>query len=198
MSKQSIPSSRALICPEILRGDIRSLGVSFINFSGTLETGTIEVHVSIQQDILDAFEFMEDQAFPIHSIKPMHEFQNDDDRSMSENNTSVFCFRTVALQSDKLSLHGYGLAIDINPVQNPYINQGRVLPPNGNYDTSKPGTLYANHPVVKFFKERGFIWGGDWDKPYRDYQHFHKELSQEWMDKYHDAVHQALKVGSKA
>jgi hypothetical protein len=76
-----------------------------------------------------------------------------------------------------LSKHAYGFAIDINPVQNPYIKGNIILPPNAVYDTNKSGTLAYYSPVVKTFIRLGWTWGGNWEF-LRDYQHFEKVLQQ--------------------
>ncbi len=90
------------------------------------------------------------------------------------NNTSAFNYRCAA-GSKKLSMHAYGFAIDINPVQNPYIKGKVVLPPGAVYDIRKSGTLAYNSPVVKTFIRLGWTWGGNW-KSLKDYQHFEKVL----------------------
>ena len=72
-------------------------------------------------------------------------------------------------------MHSYGYAIDINPVQNPYIKGKIVLPEGAVYDPAKPGTLAASGPVVKCFQGLGWEWGGNW-KSLKDYQHFQKVL----------------------
>jgi hypothetical protein len=95
---------------------------------------------------------------------------------MLANNTSAFNYRKVT-GGKYLSRHAYGFAIDINPVQNPYIKGRIVLPPNAVYDTSKPGTLACDSLVVTTFIRLGWTWGGNW-KSLKDYQHFEKVLSR--------------------
>ncbi|MDQ1727814.1 MAG: hypothetical protein QOK14_1859, partial [Frankiaceae bacterium] len=72
------------------------------------------------------------------------------------------------------SMHAYGLAIDINPVENPYIEGGRVIPPAGsafvNRSRVRPGMALRGTTVVAAFATRGWKWGGTWSSP--DYQHF--------------------------
>ena len=93
---------------------------------------------------------------------------------MLSNNTSAFNYRMVT-GGNYLSKHAYGFAIDINPVQNPYIKGDIVLPPDAVYDTSEPGTLANYSPIVKTFIRLGWTWGGNW-KSLKDYQHFEKVL----------------------
>ena len=71
-------------------------------------------------------------------------------------------------------MHAYGYAIDINPVQNPYIKGKAVFPPGAVYNTHKPGTLTYYSPIVKAFIRLGWTWGGNWNS-LKDYQHFEKE-----------------------
>jgi hypothetical protein len=128
-------------------------------------------------NIMKIFQELFHYHFPINSIKPMEEFNGNDELSMEHNNSSCFNFRPI-LGTNKLSTHSYGLAIDINPLQNPYIvtnNQGAeaIYPANGtNYlDRSIiiPGMV---EPVIEIFAKYGFnIWGGNWHTP-KDYQHF--------------------------
>jgi len=91
---------------------------------------------------------------------------------MLANNTSAFNYRKVT-GGKSLSMHSYGFAIDINPVQNPYFKGSIVLPEGAIYNPVAPGTLTAASPIVKTFKRLGWGWGGEW-KSLKDYQHFEK------------------------
>lgn len=180
MMNSSIP----LTPPQILLDDIISLPVLFFDFKGIEQKGIIEVHKTIVHDIRDLFTLIHELNFPITSVKPISEFNYDDDISMAANNTSAFNFRTVALEPTRISNHGYGLAIDLNPVQNPYIKNDIVLPPNAMYASDATGTISVDHPITQFMKERGYVWGGNWGKSYLDYQHFHKEPNSNFLKKY--------------
>ena len=97
-------------------------------------------------------------------------FDWDDNKSMLANNTSCFNYRTT--QSGKMSEHAKGLAIDINPFNNPYISRSKKIYPSGAfYDYDSVGTINSNSNVIKYFKEIGWKWGGDWIYS-KDYQHF--------------------------
>ncbi len=185
-------SSQSLLAPQILLDDIISLNVDFFDFFGEKQSGVIEVHNSIQNDIQELFRLIFKLQFPIHSVKPISEYNFSDDDSMNANNTSAFNFRTVAMDPTRISHHGYGVAIDINPMQNPYIKGNTVLPSRGVYNVNQLGTLYDNHPIVIFMKERGFVWGGDWEKPYVDYQHFEKSLPEDIKEKYQKVINTVL------
>ena len=123
------------------------------------------------------------QRFPIYSAKRIEHFEGSDDASMDANNSSAFNFRTIA-GTKTVSLHGYGAAIDINPVQNPCLCNPRSVP-GGKHSIVEvwptDGTEYLNRfnvrlgmvePIASIFAEHGFReWGGTWDaKP--DYHHF--------------------------
>ena len=172
--------------PDIIRNDIVALHVLHFNFQGEIRNGIIEVNRYILDETKEAFHIMFSDRFPINSVIPIIEFGNDDDLSMDANNSSGFNYRTITNQPWLLSKHADGSALDINPMQNPYINGEKIYPPRGVYDPTKPGTLLPTTRVVKFFKAKGFIWGGDWDKPYYDYQHLEKELPEFLKVRYKD------------
>ncbi len=163
--------------PESVMKDIISLPVRFINFKGVEQEGRIEVHILIEQEIRGLFELIYELQFPLESVIPFSECRKSDDYSMSINNSYAFGYRTITGKPKELSIHAYGCAIDINPRQNPYLNNELVLPPDASYHSDAPGTLTNNHPIVQYMKEHGFVWGGDWDKAYKDYHHFQKPLT---------------------
>jgi hypothetical protein len=93
---------------------------------------------------------------------------------MAANNTSAFNCRAVTSGSS-WSQHSYGNAIDINPVQNPYVSGSLVLPPAGKpyveRDPTISGLIFEPGPVTGPFLRRGWGWGGQWNS-LKDYQHF--------------------------
>jgi hypothetical protein len=106
----------------------------------------------------------------------MNYYDGDDDAADVDNNTSSFNDRVVA-GTNTLSLHAYGAAIDLNPVQNPFVTvtggKHEASPAEGKLyldrNVAKPGMA---EPVIDIFADNGFsIWGGDWHNPI-DYQHF--------------------------
>lgn len=164
-----------LRCPA--RGQLRLLQVPYVDFKGRSRTGQLIVAVDVADQVLDIFADIRAAGYPIHSMKLVHEFRGDDGFSMAANNTSAFNCRRVAGTS-RLSQHAFGRAIDINPVQNPYVQGGRTSPRAG-VDHDEPrerragakGVIVAGDAVVRAFKSRGWGWGGDWSSS-RDYQHF--------------------------
>lgn len=162
-------------CPQAIKQRLVLVEVKFLSSDGGEQDGQIVVDQDLAKEVRDLFQFMIESKFPLHSVIPIAKFKWDDEASMSANNSSGFNYRKIA-GKDKLSLHSYGFAIDINPQINPVIENGIVTQPaNGSYNKEVPGTLYANHPVVEFMKARGWNWGGDWIH-YQDYQHFDKKI----------------------
>jgi len=160
--------------------------IRYIGFDKQTHDGVIVAHQDVAGDIYELFDYMKELMFPLVSVIPVSHpaIRWDDLVSMKMNNTSCFNYRVIE-GTDRLSWHARGLAIDINPFQNPYIrfnNTGHEVwraPTDGVYDISTIGTLYANHPVVIFLKKKGWKWGGDWGirSGKIDYQHFEKHLS---------------------
>lgn len=157
---------------------LRRVDVAYLDFEGDTKTGSIVVHMELARCTANIFRELEIRAFPIHSILPMEHFKGDDIRSMEANNTSGFNGRRVA-GTERWSSHAFGAAIDINPVQNPFLK----IDPDTATISVQPhrGTAYVNrngeHPgkveeIVSLMAAFGFTeWGGRWaDRP--DYHHF--------------------------
>ena len=161
----------------------RLVEVLYYSFDGKIHKGQLVIDERLVEDIQEVFGVALKNKFPITSVIPIsHNWffkegkWNEDDQSMLANNTSAFNYRTVT-GGKTLSKHAYGFAIDINPVQNPYIKGNIVLPPNAVYDIRKLGTLTYDSPIVKTFICLGWTWGGNWES-LKDYQHFEKVLPQ--------------------
>ena len=157
----------------------RLVDVLYYSFDGKIHKGQVVIDERLVGDIQEVFGVVLKTKFPITSVIPISHDRffknkkwNEDEQSMLSNNTSAFNYRTVT-GGKSLSQHAYGFAIDINPVQNPYIKGNIALPSNAVYDTLKPGTLTQDSPVVKTFISLGWSWGGNW-KSLKDYQHFEK------------------------
>jgi len=153
--------------------------VLYYSFDGKIHKGQVVIDERLVGDIKEIFKVALENKFPIGSVMPISHDKfyvngkwNEDDQSMLSNNTSAFNYRLVT-GGKKLSMHAYGFAIDINPVQNPYRKGNIVLPAQAVYDPNVPGTLTPESPVVKAFKRLGWVWGGDW-KSLKDYMHFEK------------------------
>lgn len=138
--------------------------------------GEMVVLDAVADYVLKIFDTLLDRHFPLEKARLLNHYDGDDDASMDDNNTSSFNDRLVS-GSKSLSMHAYGLAIDLNPEQNPSIQKTgtktEISPKSGedylDRTRSKPGMA---EPVIDVFADNGFsIWGGDWHHPI-DYQHF--------------------------
>jgi D-alanyl-D-alanine carboxypeptidase len=107
-------------------------------------------------------------------MRLIENFGADDRKSMAADNTSAFNGRYVS-GTRRWSMHAYGIAIDINPVENPYVSGSYVSPPQGrayaDRSLRRRGMIFAGGRVVQAFAAVGWEWGGYW-RPARDYQHF--------------------------
>lgn len=149
------------------------LELSYFGMDGVYHhDGLLVVEKSSARAVEKVFNQLKRDSFPIKSIIPVNAFGWDDDKSMRANNTSCFNYRS-AVGSGRLSEHAYGHAIDINPLINPFFKGGKVYPSNGTYNDTTPGTILAGDPVIQYFAEIGWKWGGDWINS-KDYQHFSK------------------------
>ncbi|MBQ8814391.1 MAG: M15 family metallopeptidase [Lachnospiraceae bacterium] len=161
-------------CPLPLR-ELRYLTVLHVGFDGLIHQGELVIHQEIAGVILEIFYQLYQSGYPIEKIRLIDEYNADDEASMADNNTSAFCWRNIT-GTDTVSLHGYGLAIDINPLYNPYVCNEIVSPSVSPYDREagmvfSPYFMTDDDLCVRLFKSYGFIWGGDWSSP-KDYQHF--------------------------
>lgn len=159
-------------CP-VPMSKLRKLRVAYRTFNGRVKIGEVVVHESVVKDLADAFRVWFNAGFPFESIRPVRDFAGSDDKSMAANNTSAFNCRKVVGAPKSWSNHAYGKALDVNPVHNPYLLRGKVLPPAGSkYAKRKPvrpGMLTAKDPAVKMLMGRGWRWGGQFGNP--DFQH---------------------------
>ena len=134
---QRMSSSWRPGCPVPL-ADLRYVRVSYVDFGGAPQTGELVVHVDATSAVIEAFRVLYEQRFPIRSLRLVDDFGGSDDASMAADNTSGFNCRAVTGGSG-WSRHAYGRAIDLNPVENPYVRGGTVLPPAGR-DLPRPFT----------------------------------------------------------
>ena len=156
--------------------NLRRLKVAFWAFDGSVQEGDLIVHADLAGEMVAIFRDLFSQGFPIERMVPVDVYGGSDDRSMAANNTSAFNCRFVAGTST-WSRHAFGSAIDINPVQNPYVSGSTVSPPAGkahlNRSNPAPGKILVGDGVVRAFTNRGWEWGGNWSSP-KDYQHFQR------------------------
>jgi len=168
---------------------MRLLDLPYYDFDGKMKTGKMMVLGLIEDRVKEIFDELFRIKFPIEKMNLINEYYGDDEKSMADNNTSAFNCRMI-MNTDRYSNHSMGTAIDINPLQNPYITKAKdgsiiVLPSAGekylDRDHLHKGMVTSD--VVKIFAKCGFTWGGDW-QTLKDYQHFEleKTLQQKLFD----------------
>jgi hypothetical protein len=162
-------------CPVPLR-KLRLLELRHWGFDGDVHRGRLVVHRGHDREVLRVMKRLFRGRFEIRRMKLIDAYGADDHRSMNADNTSGFNCRFVAGQAGVWSTHACGKAIDLNPIENPYVtSSGYVSPPAGEpfKDRSRdaPGMIHRGDAVVRAFRRIGWKWGGNWDWP-RDYQHF--------------------------
>lgn len=159
--------------------DLRYLHVLHKDLSGETLEGELICNIKIAESLIEIFQKLYSANYPIEKIRLIDEYNADDELSMRDNNSSCFNFRRVSF-TDRISLHGYGLAVDINPLYNPYIKTvdgKKIIAPDNSADYEDrekifPYKIEENDLCCQLFAEHGFIWGGNcWDDE-KDYQHF--------------------------
>lgn len=160
--------------PKQILNQLELIDIQYFSFDGKLHQGQLLINKKVKKDIVEIFSIIKETKFPIAKVLPIVKYNWNDDESMLDNNTTAFNYRMIKGTKIK-SYHSYGLAIDINPLQNPHIKRGKFIPNNAIYDPTKPGTLTKDSKVVKEFLRRGWSWGGNW-RSSKDYQHFEKKL----------------------
>jgi Ca2+-binding RTX toxin-like protein len=140
-----------------------------------VHAGRLIVHRDADRAALSAMRSLLRHHFPIRRMEPIDRFGGDDHRSMNADNTSAFNCRFVAGTS-RWSQHAFGRAIDLNPIENPYVTaSGFVSPPAGrryaNRSRNTAGMVHRGDATVRAFTRVGWGWGGAWHGT-RDYQHF--------------------------
>ena len=176
LEKSDLPFTYGKGCPVAVK-DLALLNFLFLDFEGLVKEGNMVVNQHIVDPLSAVLKDAYAMEFPLHTAIPLdhHDFEGDDYASMEANNSSCFNHRVVA-GTENLSMHSYGLAVDINPMMNPYLAlDGNWYPRSGHayihrFDVSR-GMLCVEHPLVESFKEHGFLWGGEWEER-PDYHHF--------------------------
>ena len=160
-------------CPVGL-SDLRRLTVSYWGFDGRSHSGTLIVHRSVAGPVVRVLGRLYVARFPIRQMTPVDAYGGDDFRSIEADNTSAFNCRP-ATGSSHWSQHAYGKAIDLDPLENPYVSGGETshVASRRYLDRSLrlPGMIHPGDVVVRAFAAEGWGWGGAWSG-IRDYQHF--------------------------
>lgn len=168
---------------DISYADLRYVHIIHYDFDGKLAEGELICHNSIAEDLVEIFYDLYASEYQIEKVILIENYNGDDTASMADNNTSCFNYRMVD-GTKSLSRHALGLAIDINPLYNPYIRYDKK---SGQTVSPVEGEAYADRTVsfpykidpddlcYRLFTEHGFTWGGNWNSS-KDYQHFQKAL----------------------
>jgi hypothetical protein len=175
VTKAQLPHSWRSGCP-VAPAALRRVRLSYWGFDGQAHTGALVVNESSVRDVVVVFRRLYGARFPVRRMRPIDAYRGDDERSLAADNTAGFnCRYAVGPGPRRWSTHAYGLAIDINPVENPYLEGGRVHPRAGRayLDRSKfrPGMAVRGRVLVRAFAAVGWQWGGRW-RGTPDYQHF--------------------------
>ena len=160
-------------CPVALR-DLRLLRLRHWGFDGRSRMGRLIVHADVARELVGVFRSLYAARFPIRRMVPVDAYGGSDFRSIEADNTSVFNCRFVE-GTRRWSEHAYGRAIDVNPIENPYVSGGRTSHPASRpyLDRSRhrPGMAYEGGVLVRSFDAIAWGWGGRWTSV-KDYQHF--------------------------
>lgn len=167
---------------DIPYSDLRYIRVIHRGFDGLTHIGEMIVNKAIAEDVVDIFKELYAIDYHIEKMLLIDEYDADDLKSMADNNSSAFNYRLIEGTSRR-SVHSDGLAIDINPLYNPYVRTRNgaleVLPESASeyVDRTQDNIYYIrkDDPIYKAFISRGFTWGGEW-KNSKDYQHFEIKL----------------------
>jgi hypothetical protein len=160
-------------CPVPIR-KLRLVRVSIHKFDGSKRQARLIVHRVEAHNIVRVLHKLWRADYPIRRLRLIDAYGADDDRSMRHDNTSAFNCRYVAGTSN-WSMHAYGKAIDLNPVENPYVSGSHVSPAKGAKYADRCCHRAIVHPgdkVIRAFASVGWGWGGSWTGTTKDYQHF--------------------------
>jgi len=166
-------SSWAPRCP-VAREQLAWLRLTFWGFDDRRHTGELLVDATVADDVVGVFEALYRARFPMEQVVVVGPYEPGGPTTGDGNGTGAFVCRPVAGGSS-YSEHAYGLAVDVNTFQNPYLRDGVVLPELAsaylNRAWTRAGMITPAGPVVRAFAAIGWDWGGDW-RTLKDYQHF--------------------------
>jgi hypothetical protein len=152
------------------------LHLTFWGFDARAHTGAMVVNDTVATNVITVFRTLFDERFPIKEMVPVDAYGGSDNAAAAADDTSGFnCRYAVAPGPPQWSAHAYGEAIDVNDVQNPYVEGRTIIPPAGtayvNRADVRPGMAVPGGSLVEAFASVGWQWGGRWTAS-PDYQHF--------------------------
>jgi hypothetical protein len=154
--------------------ELNYLHILYYDFENEVQEGEIICNKAIRDDLLEVFQELYEAKYQLCSVRLVDDFDANDEMSMEANNTSCFNYREIR-DTGVLSRHGLGLAIDINPLNNPCVIGDSYEPLTAGefVDRSKDfdHKIDEDDLAYKLLTEHGFFWGGSW-KSVKDYQHF--------------------------
>jgi hypothetical protein len=161
-------------CP-VAASDLAWVRLTFWGFDDARHTGELLVNASVADDVVTAFRDLYRARFPLEEMRITTRAELDAPPTGDGNDTGAFVCRPKAGQTTGFSEHAYGLAIDLDPFQNPYVNGSLVLPELSSAYVDRtdvrPGMILPGGPAVRAFARIGWGWGGDW-RTLKDLQHF--------------------------
>jgi D-alanyl-D-alanine carboxypeptidase len=160
-------------CPVPLR-DLRLLRLSHRGFDRSARTGRLVVHRDVAREVVAVFRRLYEAGFPVRRMVPVDAYGGSDFRSIEADNTSAFNCRYVE-GTRRWSEHAYGRALDLNPIENPYVSGGRTSHrasvPYLDRSRRRAGMAFEGGAAARAFDAIGWGWGGRW-AAVKDYQHF--------------------------
>ncbi len=160
-------------CP-VDAAELAWLRLAFWGFDERRHTGELLVHEDVARDLVSVFARLYAARFPLEELSIVTRRELDAPPTGDGNATTAFACRPTT-GGTTYSQHAYGLAVDVNSFQNPYVSGDLVLPELASAylhrARNRPGMIEANGPVVRAFASIGWEWGGSWQS-LKDYQHF--------------------------
>jgi hypothetical protein len=155
---------------------LSTIRMNFYGRDGKMHRGVLIVRSDLTTEANRGFATALAHRYPVAKMNNPNVYGGNDPVQMEANNSSAFNCRKVVGNPYRMSPHSYGIAIDVNTVQNPYRDRnGKWWPENGKpyikRSPRRPGMLYSDSYLTKSLRGDDFFWGGFWN-PGRDYQHF--------------------------
>jgi hypothetical protein len=167
-------------CPVPL-SRLRLLTISHWGFDRRVHTGQLVVNKSAAVPLTRVFHRLYRLRFPIRHMRLDDAYGPRRSRPADGDVSAAFQCRqavpspcTRGRGTGSWSMHAYGLAVDLNPVENPYVGCGRSRDPASRpyRDRSRHRRGMVTRRVVKAFRSIGWGWGGAWTGNTKDYMHF--------------------------